>query len=218
MTYTVVRGGSKPTQGKAASTQVRTYSVSGRALQRDSQRRLVGICEVRIDDAAGVLYADPNPDKGRTAAVHKTGSDGATAAICLHCFHLALGPEVTQQCQACGLEPASIPSPQRTRGPKPRRADDSDTGFKPATTSPKRHRGPTVPAIAECSVLDAHRCIVAVPRRLKKDLTTAGGTGHYCSCICTNEGWLCTGCGAYAGQYAMLLPLTPYARHPRVHP
>ena len=166
-------------------------------------QRLVGVCEVRIGGADGVLYAGPAqaPDtaQGCLAQVHAVGPAGlllGVAALCTRCFCTALPG--TEWCLRC--DPARPRSPTRT--PPKRRVHQSSF---PQGASPTRQRRATTPAIEDCTVLDAPRRIVAVPRRLNPDLAVASGKRTYCIVIC-DACWSCTGCKATAGACVMPPP------------
>ena len=156
-------------------------------------QRLVGVCEVRIGGADGVLYAGPaqasDTAQGCLAQVHAVGPAGTIAALCTRCF--CTESPGTERCPRC--EPAR---------PK-RRAHEN--AFEQAAGSPRRRRGATLPAIEECTVLDARRRIVAVPRRLNSDLAVASGRRTYCIVICEAR-WSCTGCQVAAGACVMPPP------------
>ena len=163
-------------------------------------QRLVGVCEVRIGGADGVLYAGPAqaPDtaQGCLAQVHAVGPAGTIAVLCTQCFCTALPG--TEWCLRC--DPARPRSPTRT--PPKRRVHESSF---PQGASPTRQRRATTPAIEDCTVLDAPRRIVAVPRRLNPDLAVASGKRTYCIVIC-DACWSCTGCKATAGACVMPPP------------
>ena len=163
-------------------------------------QRLVGVCEVRVAGADGVLYAGPAaaPDTAqvRLAQVHAVGLAGIIAALCTRCFCTA--SPGTEWCPRC--EPAQPRSP--TRAPSKRRARENS--FQQGAP-PTRQRRATLPAIEECTVLDAPRRIVAVPRRLNSDLALASGKRTYCIVNC-DACWSCTGCKATAGACVMPPP------------
>ena len=162
-------------------------------------QRLVGVCEVRIGGADGVLYAGPAPEsdtaQGCLAKVLAVGPADVIAVLCTRCFFTA--PPGTERCPHC--EPARADASRRA---KRRRAHEN--AF-PQGASPTRSRASILPAIEECTVLDARRRIVAVPRRLNIDLGVASGKRTYCMVTC-DDLWSCTGCQAAAGACVMPLP------------
>ena len=163
-------------------------------------QRLVGVCEVRIGGSDGVLHAGPAPApdtaQGCLAQVHAVGPAGIIAVLCTRCFRTVLPG--TEWCPQC--EPARPGPPTRT--PPKRRARESS--FQQAASLARRRRA-TTPAIEECTVLDAPRRIVAVPRRLNPDLAVASGKRTYCIVSC-EACWSCTGCKATAGACVMPPP------------
>ena len=164
-------------------------------------QRLVGVCEVRIGGADGVLYAGPAPEsdtaQGCLAKVLAVGPADVIAVLCTRCFFTA--PPGTERCPHC--EPAradaSLLSPARKR-----RAHGN--AF-PQGASPTRSRASILPATEEGTVLDARRRIVAVPRRLNCALGVASGKRTYCMVTC-DDLWSCTGCQAAAGACVMPPP------------
>ena len=167
-------------------------------------QRLVGVCEVRIGGADGVLYAGPaqasDTAQGCLAQVHAVRPAGIIAVVCTRCFRMEVPG--TELCPRC-LPDVDVRSPVRRSPARAKRRAHENASAQ--ARSPRRRKGATTPATEECTVLDARRRIVAVPRRLNSDLAVASGKRTYCIVICDAR-WSCTGCQEAAGACVMPPP------------